>query len=160
MTVNNILLVITTTLVALMAGVFFAFSTFVMSSINKLPPENAVSIFQLINLEVPQSLFGILFAITPIFCVLVMIFSFWEKNKAATILIFVAGVVYLFGSLMITMFFNIPLNNELATVSVNTPNIQELWIKFYQPWIFWNHVRTVASVVSFVLIIISCFKKL
>ena len=46
---------------------------------------------------------------------------------------------------------NIPLNNQLAAASPTAANAAEIWRTFYDPWMFWNLVRTVMSVVSLLL---------
>jgi len=49
------------------------------------------------------------------------------------------GIVYVAGMLGVTMLFNVPLNNALASAG------SETWARYLSSWTRWNHVRTVAS---------------
>ncbi len=50
-----------------------------------------------------------------------------------------------------TLAFNVPLNNQLAAANPTAATAAATWRAFYDPWMFWNLVRTFASIVTFVL---------
>lgn len=132
----------------LMAGVFFAFSTFVMKGLSELPASEAIAAMKSINAAVSNSLFGAAFIITPLLCVLIMFVALWRWHSPNSIYLLTGGLIYLISSLLVTMIFNIPLNDVLALVAPNDPNSANLWTGFLDSWIFWNHVRTIASIAA------------
>jgi uncharacterized membrane protein len=71
----------------LMAGVFFAFSAFVMKALSRLPPAEGIAAMQCINVAVINPLFLGVFIGTGATCVVVMIIALTQWDKP--------GVVYL-----------------------------------------------------------------
>jgi uncharacterized membrane protein len=142
---------------ALMAGVFFAFSTFVMKGLDQIPVNESISAMNSINVRAARSLFGAAFMVTPLICVITMIVALWKWQNPASIYILVGGIIYVVFSLLVTIGFNIPLNDALATVAANDPNNANLWRNFYDPWMFWNHVRTVGSLGATTAFIIALY---
>lgn len=138
---------------ALMAGVFFAFSSFVMKGLNRIPANEAISAMQSINQVVPGSVFGAAFVITPIICLATMILAVCRWNEANGFYILAGAIIYLITSLLVTIFFNIPLNDSLATIAPNAVDAANFWSDYQETWTNWNHVRTIgaiASTVSFI----------
>lgn len=132
----------------LMAGVFFAFSTFVMKGLSSLPASEAIAAMQFINASVSHSLFGVAFIVTPVICVLTTIFALWQWDKPASIYILIGGMIYLIGSLLVTIVFNIPQNELLALAVPNDANSASIWRNFLDSWMFWNHVRAAAALAA------------
>lgn len=159
-TVKNLLFVLTLFSAlgcALMAGVFFAFSTFVMKGLAQIPADESISAMNSINVRAVRSLFGAAFTITPLICVITIIFALWRWQNPASIYILVGGIIYVALSLLVTIVFNIPLNDALAAVAASDPNNVNLWRNFYDPWMFWNHVRTVGSLGAATAFIIALY---
>ena len=46
---------------------------------------------------------------------------------------------------VVTMLFNVPLNNALQTVDAASADAATTWARYLREWTIWNHVRTVAS---------------
>lgn len=137
----------------LVAGIFFAFSTFVMAALGRLPAEQGTAAMQQINITVINPVFMLAFMGTGLLCValaLGTVFS-WEGISAKLILI--AAVLYLVGCIGVTMVFNVPLNDALAAVQPGTPEAASLWARYLDEWVFWNHVRTVVPAVAMALFI-------
>jgi uncharacterized membrane protein len=63
------------------------------------------------------------------------------------------GVVYVFGMFVVTMLFNVPLNNALAATDPASPDAASLWARYLTDWTWWNHVRTVSSTAACALFI-------
>ena len=59
----------------------------------------------------------------------------------------------LVGMFIVTMIFNVPLNNALAATDPASIEAASLWARYLTDWVFWNHVRTVASTVACALFI-------
>ena len=63
------------------------------------------------------------------------------------------GVLYVIGMFVVTMVFNVPLNNALAAVDPASPEAAPLWARYLTDWTLWNHVRTISSTVACALFI-------
>ena len=63
------------------------------------------------------------------------------------------GVLYVLGMFVVTMTFNVPLNNALAAADPASQEAASLWARYLTDWTFWNHVRTVASTLACALFI-------
>lgn len=64
-----------------------------------------------------------------------------------------AGVLYVLGMFIVTMIFNVPLNNALAAVDPASSEAVSVWARYLTVWTTWNHVRTVSSIVACALFI-------
>lgn len=65
------------------------------------------------------------------------------------------GVLYVLGMFVVTMIFNVPLNNALAAVDPAGQAAASLWGRYLTDWTLWNHVRTVASTATSALFIVA-----
>ncbi len=132
----------------LIAGVFFAFSAFVMKALARLPPGEGIAAMQSVNVAVLNSSFMAAFLGTAAACVLAMISSLLRWHETGALYAFVGGVLYLGGSLLVTIAFNVPRNRALASVAPADPASESLWAGYVSGWIAWNHVRTIASLAA------------
>jgi uncharacterized membrane protein len=132
----------------LIAGVFFAFSAFVMKALARLPSSEGIAAMQSINIAVLNPWFLGVFLGTAVACALLMIFSvLWWPNPGAVYLL-AGGALYLAGALMVTVVFNVPWNNALAAIAPTAPEGARLWAKYLANWTAWNHIRAAAALAS------------
>jgi uncharacterized membrane protein len=54
---------------------------------------------------------------------------------------------------VVTMLFNVPLNNALAAVDPAGLDGGLIWTGYVSNWAFWNHVRMFASVIASALFV-------
>ncbi|GIN96938.1 membrane protein [Siminovitchia terrae] len=137
----------------LIAGLFFAFSAFVMKALYRLPPEQGISAMQSINSVVLNRLFFTVFMGTSLVCFLLVIISLLNWQEPIAIYIFVGSLFYLLGSLLVTAVYNVPLNDALTNVIATDAESLELWKEYYLKWTSWNHVRTISSLASSALFV-------
>ena len=132
----------------LMAGFFFAFSVSVMKALGRLPPAQGIAAMQSINVVVINPVFLIAFFGTAGACVAVVIsaLSTWHEPDAAYLL--AGGLLYLVGSFLVTIVFNVPRNNALAAVDPASDAGAALWASYLTAWTAWNHVRTAAALAA------------
>jgi uncharacterized membrane protein len=131
----------------LVAGVFFAFSTFVMSALAQLPPAQGIAAMQSINIKAINPLFMTAIFGTASVCIFLAISSFkWHQASATYVLI--GSLLYLVGTVLVTIAFNVPLNDALAIVKPDSVDGANLWAKYLNNWTFWNHVRTIAALMA------------
>jgi uncharacterized membrane protein len=138
----------------IVAGIFFAFSSFVMAALGRLSPEHGIAAMQSINITVINPGFMLVFMGTGLVCLALLVGAFWWDGTGGK-LIMTAGALYLVGCIGVTMVCNVPLNDALAAVEAGTPQAAELWARYLRDWTFWNHVRTVAPLASMILFIIA-----
>lgn len=132
----------------LMGGVFFAFSTFVMKALGRIPAAEGISAMQSINVVVERSGFLVVFLGAAVACIALAIASFWRLGSHAGWLVLAGAAVYLFGCIVVTMACNVPMNNTLATMPAADAATATYWTTYLRDWTFWNHVRTAACLLS------------
>jgi len=133
---------------ALIAGVFFAFSTFVMTALFRLPVEQGVAAMQSINRVILGSLFMPVFFGTAGCCAVCVLAWFLQWGGVDRITILIGSALYLIGTFLGTIVFNVPLNNELASLDSKSAAATETWRRYARSWTLWNHVRTVAALAA------------
>ena len=139
----------------LIAGAFFAFSTFVMKALARLPAAEGMAAMQSINVVVLNPMFLGVFLGTGVLCVGALIFSWQHWPASAAICLAVGSVLYLVGTLLVTIRFNVPRNNALASIARTDPNASQLWARYVVSWTIWNHVRTAAALAASTAFIIA-----
>lgn len=139
----------------LVAGVFFAFSTFVMSALARLQPKEGIAAMQAINITAINPLFMLALFGTAAVCIFLAIVAFpkWHQPSAAYLLL--GSLVYLVGTVLVTIAFNVPLNDALAKVNPDSVDGANLWSRYLVSWSAWNHVRTITSLAAAVLFTIA-----
>ncbi|MGB8702567.1 MAG: anthrone oxygenase family protein [Thermosynechococcaceae cyanobacterium] len=132
----------------LIAGVFFAFSTFVMPALARLQPNQGIAAMQSINITAINPLFMLALFGTAVACLFLTITLLPKWNQPGTVYLLVGSLLYLVGTVGVTIAFNVPLNDALAIVDPNSTKGAALWAKYLTNWTFWNHVRTVAALAA------------
>lgn len=137
----------------LIAGVYFAFSVFIMRAFSKISTTQSIAAMNAINETILRSLFMPLFFGSSIIslCLITVAFAHW--GEAGTKLTLIAGAVYFIGMFISTVVFNVPLNNLLARTDPNSDNAHQVWSHYLSNWTKWNHLRTVSSLLTCVLCI-------
>ncbi|HEY9852054.1 MAG TPA: anthrone oxygenase family protein [Leptolyngbyaceae cyanobacterium] len=136
----------------LVAGVFFAFSTFVMNALSRLQPKEGIAAMQSINITAINPLFMIALFGTAATCLFLTVFSLLKWQQPGAVYSLVGSLLYLIGTILVTIAFNVPLNDALAHVKPESIEGAKLWAKYLTDWTFWNHVRTLAALVAAVLL--------
>src|SRR5258705_1078565 len=134
-----------------LAGVYFAFSTFVMASIARIAPAAGAAAMKAINIEIVHSLFMPLFLGTTLTGAALAVLAFFRWGEPGAIAMLAGGGIYVLGMFIVTMIFNVPLNNALAAVDPASAQAAELWARYLRDWTFWNHVRSISSTAACVL---------
>jgi uncharacterized membrane protein len=139
---------------ALVAGVFLAFSDFIMRSLALTGGVGGVEAMQVINREVFRWVFMALFLGMAAVSVLIAGYAWVALSGPAGTLIGLAALVYLVGCFGVTVVFNVPMNEALAEMELNTEATRDYWLQTYVPrWTFWNSVRTSAAALSAALLL-------
>ncbi|MGH7005826.1 MAG: DUF1772 domain-containing protein, partial [Alphaproteobacteria bacterium] len=136
-------------------GLFFAFSSFNMAALAKLPPEQGVAAMNSINVTILNATFGIAFFGTAVLCLGLGIAGMvrWAEPGSAWLL--AGSLLYLVGVIGVTLVFNVPLNDALARSVPASAEAATLWTRYLSEWVAWNHVRTIANIGALVALILA-----
>jgi uncharacterized membrane protein len=116
----------------LIAGVYFAFSTFIMTSFARIAPAAGIAAMNAINLDIVKSVFMPLFSGTTLAAAILAGLAVFRWSGPGSV----------------------PLNDALAAADPSSAEGASLWARYIGDWTFWNHVRLIASIGASVLFII------
>ena len=136
----------------LIAGVFFAFSAFVMKALARLPPAQGIAAMQSINVVVINPLFMVALFGTALACVALVVSSLFRWNQPSVVYLLVGSLLYLVGTIAVTMAFNVPRNDALAAADPESADGARLWAGYVTSWTAWNSVRTAAALAAAALL--------
>ena len=129
----------------LCAGVFFAFSAFVMPALGRLPAGQGIAAMQSINkLAVTPAFMTALFG-SALACAGLAAWGVvaWGERPAPWLL---AGcILYLASAIVVTIVANVPLNDALAALHPDGAGAAGRWAGYLSRWTGWNHLRAAAS---------------
>jgi uncharacterized membrane protein len=140
----------------IVGGIFYAFSSFVMPALGRLPPEQGAAAMNSINVTVITPSFLILFMGTALVCLLLAGGSLVWWNPASGTLILAGSVAYLVGCFGVTVACNVPLNEQLAATDLG--QAAAFWPRYLELWTRWNHVRTIAPALSAALFMVALLR--
>jgi uncharacterized membrane protein len=132
----------------LIAGVFFAFSTFVMKALAQQPPDRGIAAMQSINITVINPWFMTVFLGTAVACLGLAGFSLFQWPQHGAIYLLAGSLLYFIGTFLVTIVGNVPLNDALAKVEPTSSEGVQIWATYLTNWTAWNHVRTIAAIAA------------
>ena len=152
-------LILTATTTGLIAGLFYSYSCSVNPGLAKLPDEGYVAGMQSINREILDPVFFGTFIGT----LLLLPISTWMHFGSGTSKTFwfllAATLIYAIGVFGVTIFGNVPLNEVLDKFSLHSASMEQIRtqrVLFEGPWNKLHNIRTIANVISLVLVIMAC----
>jgi uncharacterized membrane protein len=137
-----------------MAGVYFAFSVGVMPGLARLEPKSGMIAMQAINRSILNPLFLGVFVGSAVLGVLMVLFALRDWPDSSAVRMVISGILFVVGSFVVTIFFNVPLNNALMTASTDGAAGLTLWGKYLTEWTAWNHLRAATSLVAAFIMLI------
>ena len=137
----------------LLAGLYFAFSTFIMGVLGRIEPSAGIAAMNSINAVILRSSFMPLFMGSSLAALVLAGIALFQWQQPGSAAILAGGAIYVIGMFVCTMALNVPLNNKLASVDPAGAEAADVWARYLRDWTLWNHVRTVASTVAMVLFI-------
>ena len=132
----------------LMAGVYFAFSAFIMRSFDRLGAVRAADAMIAINEVILKSWFMALFFGTTLLYAVLAGYAAFDSNLGGRWWLFSAGLIYVVGMFLCTALFNVPLNNRLDATAENDRLKAEFWQHYLVYWTRWNHLRALCSLIA------------
>ncbi len=135
---------------AVMAGLYFAFSAFIMRALGEIDRAAGIAAMNAINRVILRSAFMPIYlgsTLTSLGLGAIALLS-WGEPGAAPML--AGAAIYVLGMFGVTMARNVPLNNRLMAASD-----AGTWAVYLSIWTRWNHVRTLASAAGLVLFVVA-----
>lgn len=112
-----------------------------------------------IDITVINPSFMLAFMGTTMACLVLACGSYLWWSDLSGKLLLAAALLYLVGCFGVTIAFNVPLNNALATADALSPEGRAFWARYLSEWVFWNHIRTVAPLLTLVLLIVAMVRR-
>lgn len=132
----------------LMAGVYFAFSTFIMTSLGRIDQASGIAAMNAINIDIVRCVFLPLFLLTTLAAAALVVTGALDWRAPGSLAMIAGGLLYVIGMFVVTMLFNVPLNDALAAVSGNGLDAGAVWKRYLSDWTLWNHARLIASTLA------------
>lgn len=140
---------------ALVAGIFYTFSTIVMRALARITPHDGIAAMQSINAVVINPWFFAAFFGTGLLCIAITVVSLLTASGPLRIAVLVGTGLYLFGCIGVTLAGNVPLNKRLAQARPRDECAASLWLVYIDRWTKCNHVRTAASLAASIALAIA-----
>lgn len=148
MRLTTILTLVGLTGSALMAGLFFAYSNSVMGSLERLPDGQGAATMNLLNEEIYNPLFLLIFTGTGLVAVVLSVLPIVQRTPGWWWLV-AGSLLYLTGAI-ITFAVNVPLNEQLAALDPTTSAGAAEWSNFVSSWPAANTIRTITCTIGVV----------
>jgi uncharacterized membrane protein len=142
----------------LIAGFFLAFSACVMAALGRISPASGISAMQSVNVVVLNPLFLGTFFGTAVLSLVLAVAALMNWSEPGAFYLLAGSLLYLIGSILVTMICNVPLNNRLAAVKPESAEGGTVWTHYLSVWTAWNHARTAASLAAMACFILSFSK--
>jgi uncharacterized membrane protein len=139
----------------LIGGVFFAFSTFIMRALARQPAPAGLTAMQAVNVTVINPLFLGVFLGTAALSGFAIVGALLRWDRAGSAWMLAGALLYLVGTFGVTMFGNVPLNDALAKMTADDPDLAGKWNSYVTTWTMWNHVRTIAATAAMAAMIVA-----
>jgi len=142
---------------ALSAGLFFAFSVFVMQGLGSAPPAAAIEAMRGINGAIRNPLFLFAFLGPLLLSFAGSAAALLQGSRPAALLALAAFLVYAVAVFGVTLRTNLPLNEALDRARPTASDApasaaHRTWTEFATPWTRANHLRTAGAIVTFALL--------
>ena len=134
---------------AMMAGVFFAFSAFVMKALARLPAQQGIGAMQAINVAAVTFAFMAALFGTAAACGALAVWALfaWDEGFAPYLLL-VGSSLYLIGTILLTIAYHVPRNEALARVEPHSAEAESHWRRYLSGWTAWNHLRAATALAA------------
>ena len=159
--IKLLILIVATLLTGLSAGLCFTWTNTVTTGLARLDDIGYLAAFQQMNRTILNPTFFVVF-LGPVFAIAGS--AFLHKNYATPVLwmIITAAIIYFVGVGLVTVFGNVPINEVLDSKDLNLINREDahaLRMQFENNWTRLHLIRTYASGISFLLLILVCTWK-
>ena len=132
----------------LSAGALFAFSSFVMPALARLPAARGVQAMQSINVMAPTPAFMTALFGSALACAVLAVWGVLSLDEDYGPWLLAGSLLYILGTPGLTMAYHVPRNNALAALDADSPEAESHWATYLTEWTRMNHVRVAAGVIA------------
>ena len=132
----------------LVGGVLYAFSSFVMAGLRRLPAAEGMAAMQSINVTAVKPGLMIPFFGAMIASVAVAATAIVDWDDTVSVWLLAGAASYILGTFVMTAAYHVPRNNALAATSTEAPEAESAWAHYLEEWTRWNHFRTLAALTA------------
>jgi len=133
---------------ALVGGVFQAFSDFVMRGLIAASPKSGAQSMQMLNRTVFRSVFLVmLIGLAPVSFV-VAVYAYFALDALVAYWLVAAAAIYIITVFMVTVVGNVPMNNRLDALELDSAEAMAFWQHYSVRWTQWNHIRTLGAILA------------
>ena len=155
----HVALMLSIILCSLVAGLLFGFAIVVMPGIAKLTDKEFLLAFKHMDgiIQNNQPLFIFVWAGSILSIIITFILGIMNLSGTHIYLLIFASILYIFGVQLPTFRFNIPLNNSLQNLDIETLEVSEAVLSrvgFEIPWNRWNRIRTVNAFLTISMLLL------
>ena len=139
----------------IVAGVFFAFSAFVMRALARLPAPQGIAAMQAMNVAAVTPAFMAALLGTALACGALIVSSLLVWDEPFAVYLLTGGALYLIGAIGPTGVYHVPRNEALATVETRGAGSEDRWARYLRGWTAWNHLRFAAALAASATLVIA-----
>ena len=137
------------------AGVQFAFSSFVMPGLKRIPAPAGIRAMQSINVMAVRPPFMSVFLGTTILAVGLLIASVVSWGADWAMWNAVGAVLFLAGTFVVTAAYHVPRNNLLADFDADSEMGAAYWRRYRAEWVRINHIRWMSGTLAAIAFLFS-----
>ncbi len=137
----------------LMAGVYFAFSAFIMTSLGRIAPASGMVAMNATSVDIVKSPFMPVFVLTTLTAASLAVLGVVRWGQHGSALMVIGGAIYVLGMFGVTVMVNQPMNEALLAADPATSQGVAVWSRYLVDWTRWNHLRTISSTVAMAMFI-------
>ncbi len=152
-----VLLFITALFTALIAGLFFAWEVSVIVGLKKVSNRSFVETMWHINRRIQNPVFLTVFMGCSLLLPLCTYWSFDPDDSSSNWLV-AATLCYLLGVMAVTIFGNVPLNNQLDLIDLEKADneiLSNARQAYERPWNRFNRIRTIFAILSLISLLMA-----
>jgi uncharacterized membrane protein len=132
----------------LAAGVFFAFSSFVMKGLARLEAPQGTAAMNAVNAAAERPALMLELSATAAACAAAAVAAVLDRHEPYAGWLLAGSVLYLLGVMALTAVYHVPRNNALAAVDPAGAGASGHWTRYVVGWTRWNHLRTAAPLAA------------
>lgn len=154
------LLIGTTVLTGLSSGLFYAWAVSVIPGTRRISDLAYLETMQSINRAIINPWFMVIFPGPLLTLGLTIYNQFRSGDMGGFGLMLIAGIIYLIGTVGVTAFGNVPLNEALdrvQTLNIDQETVHSIRVQYEKQWNRLHLIRTVFSVLSFLVCVIATY---
>jgi len=109
---------------------------------------------QSINVTILNPVFFTVFFGTVATSIVLAVAAIFKWGEPASVYLLAGSLLYILCSLLVTIFFNVPLNDGLMALTPESAEGAAGWTRYLAAWMPWNHLRTIgclAATAAFIL---------